>query len=251
MNTIINQINSFPTQPSSEVSDRYMFIDSRQVIEDMRDLGYVVAGIRKPNHRTDQGNYGLHEIDFRLEKYMLHPPAESPRILFLNSYDGSHKAQIISGVFRQVCSNGLVVGTTMAKQKFMHLGDFAEDLLTQIKENARLSEKVFNRIENYKGIELDKGIYLELAKEAVKLRYPDNTIEINPMTILQPRRKEDTAKDLWSTFNVIQENLVKGGIPSINKKGKVKPLTSLKQITQTNKLNMQLWDLTESFAAQA
>jgi hypothetical protein len=250
MNTITDRINSLPTHEAPDLSDRYMFLDTRKIIDDMKDLGFAVADFKKPATRTPNGAFGIHQVDFRLPKHIGANVVESevPRILFMNSYDGSLKASFLSGVFRLVCSNGLVMGQNVQKQKILHVGDYQEQLLKEIKAAAQVQHKAFDAIDHYKGIELEKGVYLEFAKDAAKLRYPENTIDITASTLLQPRRREDTAKDLWTTFNVVQENLVKGGIPAVGANGLVKTLNTLNNIQATNKINAQLWDLMEEYA---
>ena len=243
------QISDLPSSPIASVSDKYMFIDTKQVVEDMRDLGYQVAGFRRPNTRTANGLYGLHEVDFRMPRDLATKAAEAPRVLFINSYDGSKRAQLISGIIRFACSNGLVVGSLIEKQKFLHLGDYAASLIAQIKESATTAQKVFERIADFKSIQLDHGQYLEYATKAAALRYPEGTLDITPEVILSPRRRDDIGNDLWTRFNVVQENLVKGGITGVNTLGHVRSVNQLTQIQQSNDLNQKLWDLTEEYAA--
>ncbi len=247
-------ISRLPSSPSADLSEKYMFLDSKKVVQDMADLGFEVAGFRFPKARTTEGHYSMHEIDFRLPQHIgadaKKVGQEVPRVLFLNSYDGSRKAQLMAGVFRLVCSNGLVAGEAFTKQKFIHMGNYQEDLIKAIRDSAETTKNIFDRIEGYKGIRLDHGVYLELAREGAALRYPENTIDIDPEVILMPRRREDMQTDLWTTFNRIQENLVRGGIPGIDTQGRVKQVSQLNNIEKSNKFNAALWDLTERFALE-
>src|SRR5690606_2028893 len=116
-------IASLPAAPSPSVSDKYMFIDTKQVVQDMMDLGFEVADVRRPAFRTKAAAFGVHEVDFRRPEDIGRKDGEAPRLIFINSYDGSRKAQLMIGVFRFVCSNGLVVGDVFQQQKFLHLGE--------------------------------------------------------------------------------------------------------------------------------
>ena len=73
---------------------------------------------------------------------------------------------------------------------------------------------------------------------------------VTPESLLQPRRYADQKdSDLFTVFNVIQENLIKGGIRGyrLNKYGYTTRTKTreVKAIDQNVKLNRALWTLTE------
>ncbi|PKR69876.1 hypothetical protein CW270_29590, partial [Escherichia coli] len=47
---------------------------------------------------------------------------------------------------------------------------------------------------------------------ALTYRYGDEHQPVTTADILTPRRREDYGKDLWSAYQTIQENMLKGGI---------------------------------------
>ena len=63
-------------------------------------------------------------------------------------------------------------------------------------------------------ITLDDGEAEVFARSALTLKYDDSgkALPITETQILRPRRFDDNCADLWSVFNRIQENLVKGGL---------------------------------------
>lgn len=250
--TLLDRLDLLPEAPSPDLSDRYMFIDTRRVINDMRDLGFEVAAFRRPKHRTRAGAFSLHEVDFRRPADMVPGKAESPRVVFMNSYDGSRRAQIVSGIIRFICSNGLIAGDIMENQKFLHLGDYEEQLLEQIKASGETSARAFAGIDRFKQINVSDKDALDLARKAKAIRYDDKvSLDVDPLTLLQPRRQEDNRKDLWTRWNVLQENLLKGGIPGRDTLGNIRVTRPLAQIQKSNDLNRNLWTLLEEFAAAA
>lgn len=251
--SLLESVNLLPPAPAPDLSDKYMFIDTRKVVEDMRDLGFEVAGFRRPKFRTRAGAFGLHEVDFRRAEDMKASTQEAPRIVFLNSYDGSRRAQIVSGIIRFICSNGLISGDILEKQKFLHLGDYEEQLVEQIKASGQNTMRVFDRIERFKTLSIDDAQALDLAKKAKVLRFGDTKdgLDVDPLTLIQPRRREDAKKDLWTRWNVLQENLLKGGIPGRDTLGNIRTTRPLAQIQKSNDLNSSLWDLMEEVAAAA
>lgn len=244
-------LDSLPDAPCPTVSDQYMFIDTRQVVQDMMDLGFEVADVRRPAFRTKAAAFGVHEVDFRRPQDIGRKNGEAPRLIFINSYDGSRRAQLMSGVFRFVCSNGLVVGDVFQQQKFLHLGDYATQLLEQIRESAAHSHKVFERIEDYRQVVLDRAQYLEMAEKALTLRYPEGELHLDPELVISPRRSSDRGRDLYTTWNVMQENLLKGGLPGRQRNGRTRTSSALSNIERSNKLNRELWNLLEDYSTLA
>lgn len=240
---------ALPPSQSPEVSDRYAFIDTRRVISDMRDLGFEIFGCRFPKYRTRAGRYGLHEVDFRRPADMKVPTGEVPRILFTNSYDGSRRAQILSGIFRFVCSNGMIIGTTLQNEKFLHLGGYEDELVAQIKDAGQTASKVFDRVDRFKSIEVPRETLLKMARRAIDLRTKDTgKHSLEPRYVIMPRRREDMQQDLWTQWNVIQENLLKGGLPAKSADGSIRITRPMNQIQKSNDLNQGLWDLLEETA---
>jgi hypothetical protein len=89
------------------------------------------------------------------------------------------------------------------------------------------------------------------------LRFADaegkTTTPITADQLLIPRRREDIGKDLWRTFNVTQENVLKGGLTAIkrNEGGeRVRRVSTrqIKGIDQDTNLNRALWTLAEKLA---
>src|SRR3546814_4668873 len=50
---------------------------------------------------------------------------EANEIILLNSHDGTSSYQMLAGMFRFVCQNGLVCGDTVADVRVPHTGDVA------------------------------------------------------------------------------------------------------------------------------
>lgn len=72
--------------------------------------------------------------------------------------------------------------------------------------------------------------------------------EYQPITeeqVLQPRRREDKKDDLWTVYQRLQENLIKGGLSGRNAKGKRARTRSVNGIDGDIKLNKALWVMTE------
>src|SRR3546814_20077482 len=60
-----------------------------------------------------------------------------------------------------------------------------------------------------------------------------------------PRRFEERKADLWSTFNRVQENFIKGGLSGRAANGRQQRTRAVQGIDQNLKLNRALWMLAE------
>lgn len=244
---------TLPDHPSPKTSDRYSFINTKTVVDNMLDLGYQIYDFRRPNFRTPDGRFGLHEVDFRLPEHMKKPSAEAPRILFYNTYDGSRRAQFLSGLFRFACSNGLIIGDKVHSEKYLHMNLDEAEFLEQLGTAVEKAEAGFARLDRFREITLDPSQYRKMAKEAIALRYPEGTpgLDISPDVALMPRRREDVRDDLWINWNILQENLMKGGLPGLDAKGEVRVSRPVNQIARASRLNQDLWGLLETYAEAA
>ncbi|MNR39035.1 hypothetical protein D3C85_1571990 [compost metagenome] len=99
-----------------------------------------------------------------------------------------------------------------------------------------------------RAIELKPEEAQVFASAALELKYDASAAKPAPITetqILAPRRYEDARTDLWSTFNVAQENLMRGGLIGRNATGQRRRTREVQGIDQGVKLNRALWMLAE------
>src|SRR3546814_20980240 len=68
--------------------------------------------------------------------------SEANEIILLNSHDGSSSYQMLAGMFRFVCHNGLVCGDTVADVRVPHKGDVTDHVIEGASEVIRGFEQV-------------------------------------------------------------------------------------------------------------
>ena len=91
------------------------------------------------------------------------------------------------------------------------------------------------------------------AMSAHNLVYDDlESAPIQPDQLLSERRYDDKGNDLWTTFNVVQENIMRGGLKGRTRgsNGPLRRTTTrpVKALDLNVKLNQALWYLTEKMA---
>lgn len=229
------------------VSQRYEFISSADIINRFAQEGWAVASATSASPRKRDGFYAKHMIDFR------HPDLPEidgavPRIILTNSHDGTSSARVMAGVFRFVCSNGLVVGDVAGREVVRHAGDAAADLIHRMQGLAKNTSQLYQSIERWSKKDLTKAQRHEFARFAAQLRWGDAR-RFEPEDLLMVRRAGDDRGDLWATFNRLQENTVRGGIEGLSRSGRAATSRPLSDITRSVDYNAQLWRLAEEVAA--
>lgn len=107
--------------------------------------------------------------------------------------------------------------------------------------------RVVEERDEMKALTLSREEQGAFARAALELKYETDAAPV-PVTedqLLQSRRFEDRAGDLWTTFNKVQENLVRGGLQGRSKTGRAMRTRGVSGIDQSVKLNRALWVLAE------
>jgi len=251
----------FADRASSQTSGRYEFIPTSAVVAGFKTQGWLPVLAKETKVRNpDKKDFCKHMIRFRhrddLDKTKGAVAVGDlvPEIVLVNSHDGSSSFQLHAGIFRFVCSNGMVVAdSTIQNHRIRHTGQVVNDAIDAVFEIVEETPKVFNQIENYRAITLEQNEQEIFAESALMLRWPEEDRPFIPAQILSSRRRDDQSPDLWTVFNRIQENLLRGGMRGrrVNEYGRIQRTTSraIKSVSEDLRLNKALWTFTEKFAA--
>ena len=228
--------------------ERYSFIPTIDVIDGLRANGFEPFEVRQTRVRDQsRREHTKHMVRMR------HPDAignnsEVPEIILLNSHDGSSSYQLLAGFFRMVCSNGLIAGNVQNDVRIRHSGNVIDNVIEgsyQVIENIK---EISDRIEVYKSIQMTREEQYLLADAAATARWGEEHNLNSVAEINLPFRYEDRHDDLWTTFNRIQENMIKGGLHGRSKNGRRTRTREVAGVTENVKLNRALWTLADEFA---
>lgn len=249
----------FAAEAHESRGDRYGFIPTINVLEGLRAEGFEVFNAQQTRTRVE-GKRAFTKHLLRLR----HPDlgattnivgAEVPEIVLINSHDGSSSYQLLAGFFRLVCSNGMIVASSQLDDvKVRHTGNVIQDVIEgscRVIGNLKTLAPV---VDAYKGITLDQEEQVLFAESAAALRWDADEAgnlqsPIEARDLLAARRYADRENDLWSTFNRVQENLIKGGIRGRTATGKRTSTRAIGGVNEDVKINRGLWLLTERMAA--
>lgn len=226
-------------------SDRYSYIPTITILENLQREGFqpffaCQSRVRDPARRE----YTKHML--RLRRTGQINGQQVPEIIILNSHGGESSFQLLPGIFRSVCTNSLVCGQSFGEIRVPHRGD----VVNKVIEGAYDVLSVFDRMEEKRdamqSLLLPPLAQHALANAALTYRFGEEHQPVTATQILTPRRYEDRSDDLWTTYQRIQENLLKGGLPGRTAKGKRSHTRAVNGIDGDIRLNRVLWVMAEN-----
>lgn len=244
-----------PTNP--DVSNKYLFVNTETIIDDLDKLGWKPVTVAQRKSRGTNTIFSKHMVSFQNPDIKItskNGDDAFPRIILTNSHDGMQAFKFSVGIYRLVCSNGLVVADEeFSDFKIKHKGyTFAElrNVVTQAVEDLPNRVEVMNKMQD-KILTQDEKNKLALdamlvragiepgSDKAKKFNYDDETI----IDILDPKRKEDEGDDLWKVFNVIQEKITQGDFHAALTGAKVRKVRKIASFEKDIKVNKELFKL--------
>lgn len=239
-------------EPINGVSSRYSFVPTLTAVDLLRDAGWLpIHAEQSAVRKVERDGYQRHLI--RFAKNGLSFSGERVDLVLFNSHDRGCAFKLIASVWRQVCGNGLMVASEFANFSHKHIGFSPDAFIHSAGEIASAAGTIADRVDELKVIEMtpdERGVF---AQAAHGLIYDElDRAPIRPHQLLDERRYDDKGNDLWTTFNVVQENAMRGGLKGTTRgsNGRLRRTTTrpVKALDRNIKLNQALWFLTEKMA---
>jgi hypothetical protein len=254
--------STFATEAHASRSARYAYIPTADVIAGLRREGFVPVLARQTRPRdANRDGHTKHMIRFRHEGQANQPRRVGmtfPEVVLINSHDGTSAYHVTAGVFRLACLNGMVVSDGPERSvKVPHKGDVVRQVIEGSYEVLDASRQAIEAADAWAGVTLNRDEQTILAEAARVIRFGDEAghvaTPIQADQFLHARRATDTADDLWTTFNRVQENTIRGGLQGWGRDANNRPRRvrsrEVTGIDQDVKLNRALWLLGERMAA--
>lgn len=237
----------FAKEPHESVSARYGFFPTYSVVEALHKEGFMPVEVRNYRRRDPSRlSHTKHMIRFRktgaVNKLVVNDVV--PQLVMINAHDRSSPYHFFGGLFRLVCSNGLLVseGGSVMPVKLRHtinlvdqVGDITAKLIAQHKA-------VFEYVNLMRRLKLTDKQAAAFARGAWALR-PERAGVIDTSDLLVPRRSEDKPRDLWHVLNVVQENMLKGGLHGKTASGRTMQTFGINGINGDIDVNAGIWEL--------
>ncbi len=249
----------FASQPIDTVSDRYSFLPTSSILRGMRENGWAPVRAEQQSVRTEaRRGFQKHLIRFARAEH-LHSWEKNqvrPEVVLLNSHDKSSAYQLHCGLFRLVCSNGMIVSdANFQRISIKHSGFNPDSVIDASFKVLSAVPDIMNKVGLFQDRVLTDAERLALATAAATYRWEDpNKAPVSPSMLLDPRRFGDGAKDLWTTLNTLQENLVRGGQRDHSRRrpdgSRMHKSRAIKGIDEDLRLNKALWHMAEVLRTQ-
>ncbi|WP_454833472.1 DUF932 domain-containing protein [Rahnella aceris] len=226
-------------------SERYTYIPTITLLDSLQREGFqpffaCQTRVRDPERRE----HTKHMLRLRREGQIT--GKQVPEIILLNSHDGSSSYQMLPGLFRQVCQNGLICGETFGEVRVPHKGDVVSQVIEGAYEALGIFDQVEEKRDAMQSLMLPPPARQALANAAITYRFGEDHQPVTEAQVLTPRRYEDYSDDLWTTYQRIQENLIKGGLSGRSAKGGLTHTRAVRGIDGDVKLNRALWVMAET-----
>lgn len=226
-------------------SERYSYIPTITLLENLQREGFQpffacqtrVRDLSKREHTKHM---------LRLRRAGQITGQQVPEIILLNSHDGSSSYQMLPGIFRSVCTNSLVCGQSFGEIRVPHKGNVVEKVIEGAYEVLGVFDRVEEKRDAMQSLLLPPAAQQAMANAALTYRFGEEHQPVTATQILTPRRYEDRQDDLWTTYQRLQENLLKGGLPGRTAKGKRSHTRAVNGIDGDVKLNRALWVMAEN-----
>lgn len=250
---------AFKTEPTNpKVSEKYVQATTIDVVRDMAELGwYPVEAKQCRNRKGSSGIRSFHAVVFQNPdiKVMNGDDVEAyPRIILTNSHDGFNAFKFMVGLYRTICSNGLIIADAEYENfSIRHINYTQEELRAVVCKAVEALPNKINVISDMMNVELTDEQKSEFVVNAVREKKGNNQINLTEeeiTDILTPLRAEDEGNSVYNIFNIIQEKIIKGGYSLSNGK-KSRRQRGIKSIKKDLEINSKLYNMAVSYLPEA
>lgn len=238
------------TQPAplSTLTAKYQFFDTRLILDEAHAAGFHVTQALSVKSRRKDPHAAKHMLRLRALDSRPVVGDVHPEIVLVNSHDGSTTLQFLAGLFRLVCSNGMIVSTAefapVIRVRHTLTGSaILQASLTATIEAAQTAAEAIPRLIGHSMTLPAQDAYA--AKAAALL-----PTALDPSRLLVARRIDDTPENLWTIFNRVQENLMRGGILTRHSGRRIGVTRAVQSVSRTLSINTALWNLNTEFLQQ-
>lgn len=236
-------------------SERYQYIPTIQVVEELRKEGfYPVLATESKARSEDKKGYTKHMIRFRGHDGFNNVGDIQPELVLVNAHDGTAGYNFYSGLYRYACANGwIVMLSEMERVSVRHTGNVLHNVIEGTYKVLESMPIVMERRELMLDINLNAEERHVFANAVKSLRWDGDKAHVNNDALLRPLRSSDRATDLWTTANILQEKVIRGGVrvapidqETHEPQGwKAQRAREVKSVSENVRLNTALWTLAE------
>lgn len=214
----------FAEAPHESRSARYVYTDTREVLQGMLNEGFRIMEVRQGGSRiAGKAAFTKHAIRFEAPNAWAFEttPGDrtTPQVALVNSHDGTSSYQLRSGLYRFLCLNGVVMGEDFEDFRVGHVANARDKIIEAAFRVVEDFPRAIDSARAMAGLTLSAPEQLAFATAARQLRWEPRAVEgeapktppIAAQQLLEVRRHGDAGADLWRVTNRVQEALIRGG----------------------------------------
>lgn len=249
----------FAGEAHSSRSRKFGFVNTASILETLAEVGFVPVYALQAKTKIDgMEPYTRHRICLRPASELGTARLEAIELELTNAHNGTSAYRVGLRIYRLVCSNGLKRWVEEGTQyRVPHLGDLVSNVVEGSITILEEREAIAGEVEAMKARVLSREEQEELARRALALRFPQGQWADGmhfphscylPEDVLRPQIAADAAEaasgqvSLWLAFNLIQRNLVAGGVSRVAN-GKRRVVRAIRGMDQGDGFNQALWRL--------
>lgn len=240
-------------------SERFAPIATIDAVRALNGEGWEVTSAGQSVTRlADRQPFTKHMLRFRKpDDRMLRVDDNILELVLVNANDGAAAYMLDAGIFRIACLNGMIVKSAdYGGIKVRHTGKAVEKVIEGSYEVLKNAERALTAPQDWGKIQLTERERFAFARGAAIQRWDADehgnpNSPVGPDALLLPRRAADTGRDLWSTFNVLQENLTQGGLSGRTTSNRRTTTRQIRGIDQNVSVNKGLWEMADWLSTHA
>lgn len=245
----------YTTKPYDQVSEKYVFLPTHQIVDDMAKLGWQVSDAKTMKTKNQiQKKFGKHMVVFYHPDIFIKDDQGEieayPQILIQNNARGWGKLKFSVGIFRMICSNGIIIrDKDLGNFDLRHFGYSFQELQELMNRVVSALPDVVKKINVFTDKLMSSEEMRSFAERAIQARFGEERIvdqsEINQ--VLQADREADKGSNLWVVFNRTQESLIRGGFTVVGADKKERKVRKITNFMKDVELNEKLWEIAEAY----
>jgi hypothetical protein len=236
------------------VSRKYTFVPTARIVAGLRDEDWVPVDVEEQRIRTEtRRGFQKHLIRFRRAEQMETLDEWNVELVLINSHDAGCAYQLHAGIYRRICSNGLVLGEgSFQTLRFRHAGLDPDEVVQASFRLMEFMPRVGEKIHRFREFQVDARESMALVERALVFRYGALELApVDPDMLLKARRPEDEGTDLWRVLNRVTENLTRGGLSDGHRdqRGRLRSVRPLRGIDSKVTVSKVVWELADQLAS--
>jgi hypothetical protein len=229
----------FATHAHPKMSGRYAFTNTYEILMWMHKQGFRVSSVAG-------GTSEYNKFMVRMRNTNYDPKnGTAPELCTLDSHDGSRALQNLLGAIKFACMNGCIAGDIMYARRYRHTDpDIMSKIMLDLQDIDEHTKRLTARINDMRNYNTTIGERIALADAAINERYGTESVSDYAdmrKNALYVRRAEDSDTDLYTVLNVVQENIIRGGLTYVNSNRRLQRMRSIGAVDRNLHINQRIW----------